>query len=70
MKMNIELDWDTVDNITTESLLSHYHIVSDMLVDPNRIVDYDYNLKLQNALAVVLDYFGIDVENGKETETS
>lgn len=69
MKLNIELDWDTVDDLTVKSLKSHYDIVTDMIADPHRIVDLDYNIKLQNALAVILDYFGLDVENGDEVRT-
>ncbi len=61
MKMQVELDWDTVDNITTESLKSHYKIITDMIEDEKRIVDIEYNKKLSEALKTVLDYYGVEV---------
>jgi hypothetical protein len=61
MKISLDLDWDSVDNVTTENLLTHYRIVMAMIEDENRAMDLEYNTKLRDALKVVLDYFGIEV---------
>lgn len=61
MGICVELDWDSVDEVTTENLYDHYRIVCAMIDDGNRVEDLEYNLKLKESLIVVLQHFGVNI---------
>ena len=59
----IELDNELVDNIGKVSLQEHYNYIVDsidefVLHQKGHPIDYEYNVKLKDALALVLDYYG------------
>lgn len=60
---NFEIDSEIADLIAAHSLKQHYnYAVEDMdnfvLHQKGQPEDYEYNLKLKEALQVVLDYYG------------
>ena len=59
-----EIDSDTADRLAIQSLKQHYnYALEDMdafvLHQKGHPEDYDRNLKLKNALEIVLDYYGV-----------
>jgi hypothetical protein len=61
---NFEIDSEIAELIAAHSLKQHYnYAVEDMdnfvLHQKGQPEDYEYNLKLKEALQVVLDYYGV-----------
>lgn len=68
-----ELDTELLDNICMISLQEHYNYTVDnidefILHQKGHPDDYQYNVKLKDALTFVLDYYGLNVKEESPNE--
>lgn len=60
MGISVELDWDSVDDVTVKNLYDHYRIVCAMIENDDWSADLEYNTKLKDSLVIVLEHFGME----------